>query len=91
MQFKENAWADRTMDRRTDRKMDGRTEGWTDPILLDPSGYRQGSNIWNTLQFGCTYMSDFTAHTSSRYIISKSLFTDDRIRKITLVANSIIS
>ena len=23
---------------------DGKTEGWTDPILQDPSGYQRGSN-----------------------------------------------
>ena len=26
-----------------DRRMNGKTEGRTDPILQDPSGYRQGS------------------------------------------------
>ena len=36
IQFKENA--------PTDRRTDGKMEGWTDPILQDPSGYRQGSN-----------------------------------------------
>ena len=63
------------------------------PGFFDTEVDRTGNpttNIWKILQFSRTYVSDFTAHISSKYI-NKSLFTDERPRKTTSVANSIPS
>ena len=63
------------------------------PGFFDTEVNRTGNpstNIWNIVRFSSTYVSDLTAPISTRYI-NKSLFTDDRTRKITLVAKSIPS
>ena len=41
----------------TDGRTDGRAEGLTDPILEDPSGYRQGSKNHGSFQ-NITYTKD---------------------------------
>ena len=50
---------------------DGKTEGWTDPILQDPSGYQRGSNKYINKQI-YIYINKYKYVYNTYYIYIKT-------------------